>query len=179
MIELVAPTTRLADSWWAMVAEFGADHVHGSGYRHADHTRLADPGAFASWVALLHSREEAGPHLEPSRVPSAYRWIVDDERVVGTIAVRWALTPALLEVGGHIGYAVAPSARRRGVASAALRQALVLAAERGIDPVLVTCEPDNVASRRTIAGAGGVLEDARSGQLRYWIRTGVGGVAAT
>jgi predicted acetyltransferase len=39
-----------------------------------------------------------------------------------------------------------------------------------IDPVLVTCDVDNVASRRTIEGAGGEYDDTREGKRRYWIR---------
>jgi predicted acetyltransferase len=41
--------------------------------------------------------------------------------------------------------------------------------DRGIDPVLVTCDVDNEPSRRTIEGAGGVYENTREGKLRYWI----------
>jgi predicted acetyltransferase len=75
-------------------------------------------------------------------------------------------------VGGHIGYSVRPGARRRGVATAALAQGLEIAAALGIDPVLVTCDTDNTASRRTIEGAGGSLEDIRDGKRRYWIGDG-------
>jgi predicted acetyltransferase len=39
----------------------------------------------------------------------------------------------------------------------------------GIDPALVTCDVDNVASRRVIEACGGVLEDERSGKLRWWV----------
>jgi predicted acetyltransferase len=77
-------------------------------------------------------------------------------------------------VGGHIGYAVRPTARRRGHATAALALMLPVAAERGIDPVLVTCDTDNVGSRRVIEANGGVLEDVRGQKMRYWIRTSTG-----
>jgi predicted acetyltransferase len=43
----------------------------------------------------------------------------------------------------------------------------------GIDRVLITCDDDNIASARTIEGAGGALEDVRDTPLgrtrRYWI----------
>ncbi len=47
--------------------------------------------------------------------------------------------------------------------------------KRGISPVLITAREDNVASRKTIENAGGVLEniiDLEDGQrlARYWIR---------
>jgi predicted acetyltransferase len=46
---------------------------------------------------------------------------------------------------------------------------LEICGERGIDPVLVTCDVDNRASRRTIEGAGGEYEDTREGKLRFWV----------
>jgi predicted acetyltransferase len=44
-------------------------------------------------------------------------------------------------------------------------------AELGIDRVLVTCDVDNVASRRAIEKSGGVYEDTREGKLRFWVPT--------
>nr|WP_319464069.1 GNAT family N-acetyltransferase [Micromonospora sp. RTP1Z1] len=86
-----------------------------------------------------------------------------------------ALARLSQEYGGHIGYGVRPSARRRGVATFALGVALSEAARRGIDPVLVTCDDDNTASARIIERHGGVLEDVRDTELgrirRYWIAT--------
>ena len=52
-----------------------------------------------------------------------------------------------------------------------LRQALVVARELGIDPALVTCNVDNIASRLVIERNGGVLEDEREGRLRFWVTT--------
>jgi predicted acetyltransferase len=171
MIELVRPTVDLADSWWAMVDDFAGETIHGSSYRAGDREVLRDPEAFEEWVDWIGRMERAEEPLPEGRVPSSNRWIVRDGRVVGTIAVRHALTPSLLVEGGHIGYAVGPRWRRQGVARAALGLGLGIAASRGIDPVLVTCDTTNTASARTIASCGGVLEDERDGVLRHWIRT--------
>ncbi|ADU48146.1 GNAT family N-acetyltransferase [Intrasporangium calvum] len=171
MIELVRPTSLLADQWWELVDEFGTAAIHGSAYRPDDRADLERPGGLEAWVDLLASYEVDGSDLPEGWVPASYRWVIDDERLVGTITVRHRLTAALLVVGGHIGYAVRPSARRRGVATAALRQALGIAARFGVDPALVTCEDDNLASARTILAAGGVLEDVRGTSRRYWVPT--------
>ena len=48
---------------------------------------------------------------------------------------------------------------------------LPIAAERGIDPVLVTCDETNDASRKVIEANGGILEDLRGDKLRFWIPT--------
>ena len=106
-------------------------------------------------------------------VPCTYLWMVDGDEYLGAISLRHSLdNPFLAELGGHIGYSVRPSARRRGHAVDALRQAVELAGARGIDRVLVTCDEDNVASARTIESAGGRHEDTRQGRRRYWIVTG-------
>lgn len=172
MIELVRPTVDLADSWWEMVDDFAGATIHGSSYRPVDREPLRDPAVFEEWVDWLGRMEHADEALPEGWVPSSNRWIVRDGRVIGTIAVRHALTPSLVAEGGHIGYAVAPGSRRQGVARAALGLALSLAAARGIDPVLVTCDATNTASARTITSCGGVLEDERDGVLRHWIPTG-------
>jgi predicted acetyltransferase len=105
-------------------------------------------------------------------VPSTWLWIVDEaDEVVGRVSIRHRLTDNLLQVGGHIGYAVIPSARRRGHATAALAQSLRIAAGLGIDPALVTCDDTNVASRRVIEKNGGQLEDVRMSKLRFWVPT--------
>lgn len=172
MIELVRPTVDLADSWRAMVDAFRGGPIHGSSLRVVDVDRLRDPHVFEVWVDWLAEQGRDDTELPEGRVPSSYRWIVEDDRVIGAIALRHALNPALLVVGGHIGYAVEPGSRQRGVATAAVRLALSMAAARGLRRVLITCEPDNVASARTIERVGGALEDERAGSRRYWVPTG-------
>ena len=172
MIELARPTIDLSDSWWEMVDDFDGETIHGSSFRPTDREVLRDPAAFEQWVDWVGRMERPDEALPEGRVPSSNRWILENGRVVGTIALRHELTASLLVEGGHIGYAVRPGSRRRGVAGAALGLALRMAAGRGIDPVLITCDDDNVASARTIESRGGVLEDAREGIRRYWVATG-------
>jgi predicted acetyltransferase len=78
----------------------------------------------------------------------------------------------LLESAGHIGYDVAPAARRQGHGTAMLRAALPIAAKLGLSQALITCDVDNIGSRRIIEANGGRLEDVRSGKLRYRVPTG-------
>jgi predicted acetyltransferase len=177
--ELVRPTVDLGVSFWELVDSFDGATVHGSGLRPSDLTVLRDPAVFAEWVDWLGEQERADTELSEGRVPSSYRWVVTDGGVVGTVAIRHALTPSLLAEGGHIGYAVGPAHRRRGIASAALALALDHAARRGVDPALVTCDATNVASARTIDRArrerGGWLDDEVDGIRRTWLWTGVAG----
>ena len=176
MTELVRPDLRLRSSWIDAVAEFEAagSTMHGSGlwdFEPLDLSAAAAPGV----VAHLLAYADPGSELPADRVHCTYFWIVDDsgdeEEFVGYLALRHSLTPWLLEEGGHIGYSVRPSRRREGHASRALAMAVRRAAGLGLDRVLVTCEEDNVGSRRTIEGAGASYEDSRNGRRRYWIAT--------
>jgi predicted acetyltransferase len=105
-------------------------------------------------------------------VPGTTLWWADGDEYLGRLTIRHRLTPSLLQVGGHIGYDVRTSARRRGHATAMLAAALPVAHGMGIDPVLINCNEDNVGSRKVIEGNGGVLEDMREGKLRFWVPTG-------
>jgi len=133
--------------------------------------RLADPATFEEFCAYTAGLGDPHTPRPAGWVTGTFLWMVDDDTVVGRISLRHVLTPWLLEVGGHIGYAVRPSARRRGYATAGLGMMLGVAAEHGIDPVLVTCDEDNVGSRKVIEANGGVLEDVRNTKMRFWIPT--------
>jgi predicted acetyltransferase len=51
-----------------------------------------------------------------------------------------------------------------------LRLAVPIARSLGIGSILITCDVDDLASRKVIEANGGMLEDERDGVLRYWIR---------
>jgi predicted acetyltransferase len=132
---------------------------------------LADPATFEEFCGYTIALADPHTPRPAGWVTGTYLWMVDDDVVVGRISLRHSLTPWLLEVGGHIGYAVRPSARRRGYATAALALMCGVAAEHGIHPALVTCDEDNVGSRKVIEANGGILEDVRNAKMRFWVPT--------
>jgi predicted acetyltransferase len=164
---LVPPTTHLYAAWRECRDDWGPG-VHEDGFGLHAGDDVDTPEAFAAWVdRLLRS---AGPADDPTadRARSTCRWMVEDGRVLGAIALRHHLSDH-----GHIGYGVRPSARRRGLATWALGEMLGEARAVGLDRVLIVCEAANVASARTIEHHGGVLESTRDtghGPMRrYWI----------
>lgn len=133
--------------------------------------RWHEPEVFDEYTRTLWAdRLEESPR-PVGFVPSTTFWYADGAEYLGRIALRHRLNPFLRELGGHVGYDVRPSTRCRGHATAMLRGLLPYAAERGLGQVLVTCDEDNVASRKVIEACGGTLEDARRGKLRYWVPT--------
>ena len=114
------------------------------------------------------------------------RWVVStqfayvrrrDGRIMGMLQVRHYLNEYLREYAGHIGYSVRPSERRKGVATAMLRDALPFCRSIGLEKVMIACEPCNPGSRGTILNNGGVYwrtvhMDAENVDLeQYWIET--------
>ena len=53
-----------------------------------------------------------------------------------------------------------------------LRAALPIVHRLGISSALVTCDHDNIGSRKVIEACGGLLEDRRADKLRFWVPTG-------
>ena len=97
-----------------------------------------------------------------------------DKKIIGVIDIRHELNDFLREYGGHIGYAVRPSERRKGYATEMLRLALNYCRNLGLDKVMVGCYKDNMPSVRTIEKCGGALEkeitylDGKQ-ELIFWI----------
>jgi len=77
--------------------------------------------------------------------------------VLGRITLRVGNTEPVVLYRGHIGYRVEPEHRGRRYAARGVRLLLPLAARHGIDPVWITCNPENLASRRTCELAGAEL----------------------
>jgi predicted acetyltransferase len=169
-VELLTPNAAFCDSYRRLVAEFvdnGEKFVpFVLGFDHAD---------FAGMLARLADCSR-GIRLPEGFVPHSTYWLVEDGQVVGVSNIRHALTPSLLREGGHIGYGVRPSARRRGLGHAILAHSLHRARDLGIGDVLVTCARTNLASAKVIVRNGGVLEsegfvpERDEIVQRYWIR---------
>ena len=98
-----------------------------------------------------------------------------DDRLVGMIQIRHYLNEYLSRFGGHIGYSVRPSERRKGYAAAMLHAVLPYCRELGLGRILITCLEDNIGSEKTILRNGGVYEstvyepDEKCRLKRYWI----------
>ena len=141
---------------------------------------LEECGSFEEWVRFeerLKKKYKEG--YVPSEVFLAVR--TRDDRLVGIMDYRHPLSAFLLNYGGNIGYSVRPSERRKGYATEMLRLLLEVCGSYGEARVLVTCDRDNAASRKTILACGGVLENEvedisglseNSMIQRYWIQTG-------
>jgi predicted acetyltransferase len=162
-MKLVWPSREYLPSYVAALKRgWSPDNIRGGVAAQEELERIAaNPDAF---LASLVDKEAAGAPITlldgttVPRLPGYRRWLWDGE-FCGSIGLRWqrgteALPPHCL---GHIGYAVVPWKQRRGYATRALRELLQEAKAEGLRHVVITTEPDNVASQRVIQANGGVL----------------------
>ena len=178
MLQLVLPSPIYKKQIWEYREEFlqNNDSMDGTnGLKNAE----TFEAWYEKWKNMLDGRT-VKKGLVPSTTFLAVRYSAKDmerdgvEKLVGMVDVRHRLNDSLLQVGGHIGYSVRKSERRKGYATEMLHLALEEARRLGIQKALITCDKDNVGSAKTIQKNGGILEnevliDDQSIIQRYWI----------
>jgi predicted acetyltransferase len=104
-------------------------------------------------VLKLDHTCEANP--EKQWVPAYYFNIcLPDGTAIGYCDLRIGHN-AKLYVGGNIGYGIDEPYRGHRYAAKACKLLFGLAKRHGLDYVIITCQPDNIASARTCEIAGG------------------------
>ncbi len=95
-----------------------------------------------------------------NRVPGKTFLLIrkNDNKIVGTINIRWNLSEKMLEFGGHIGYGIRPTERRKEYNKIQLYLVLLEAQKLNLDKVMLDCSVDNLGSDKTIKALGGILE---------------------
>ena len=171
ILELVEPTMEYKDQvmdFKAEMLEYGSDFEGCSGLENAE--------TYEEWLDFRGREKRKG------WLPS-HTWLTvrrSDGRVVGIINYRPSpLSDFVFQYGGHIGYSIRPTERRKGYAKEQLRLTLEKCRAAGEDRVLLTCDHQgNPGSEKTILANGGVLENevedtpglGNSGRIRrYWI----------
>jgi len=130
---------------------------------------------YEEWLWLVKECEKPDNTLLGVQASTYFAVRKSDEKVVGCIELRHMLNEALAVIGGHIGFSVIPEERRKGYATEMLKLVLAEAEKAGIEKVLLTCDVDNIASRKTVEKCGGKKEQEDAFVLdgepyyKYWI----------
>ena len=169
-LALIKPVIKFKSEFLSMLEEYRA--VAEDPYRDILKAAWTD---FHMYIRQLEDFSK-GRGLPHSYAPMTSFWMVQDDKViVGESRLRHKLTPALKLEGGHIGYSIRPSQRRKGYGTRLLELTLEKAKELGLSHVLVTCNTDNIASAQVIQKnggklAGGVISNKSGAAVsHYWI----------
>lgn len=122
-------------------------------------TEFLDPGTLNDDTISLRVRKLA-PANEVLRFAPAYHFNIislQTDQVAGEISLRLGNTWFLEMYAGQIAYSVLSEHQGHRYAARACRLVLPLAHAHGIDSLWITCNPDNLASKRTCEIAGGEL----------------------
>lgn len=164
-LRLIEATEELAGELLSVAREYQA-----AGDEHYKSALEDFPAYFRH---LMHDAE--GVNLPPGRVRASTFWLVAGNRIIGRSSLRHDLTAELLYEGGHIGYDIRPTERRKGYGTLLLKLTLERARGLGLKRVFITCDADNLASAKVIERNGGrrqgqVTSD-RTGKMisQYWI----------
>jgi predicted acetyltransferase len=117
-------------SFLAAMREFEGGTADADGLSVAD---LSLGECFETYVRSMNEGALAWQRTYVGALVRCWWWVVDGE-FIGRISVRPDLTPGVPD-GNHVGYAVRPSRRRQGHATAMLAAVLPVAFHLGINPV--------------------------------------------
>ncbi|MGY1463124.1 GNAT family N-acetyltransferase [Bacillus toyonensis] len=166
---LITPTTDLQEEYLDFYNEW-----KDSGETMIPWVISKDPSNFPAMIQELLDAHN-GVNLPESWVPDSTYWLVTDEnKIVGVVNIRHSLTEHLFNTGGHVGYGIRPSERRKGFATKLLELSLEKTKELNIEKVLVVCDEVNTGSEKTILHNGGLRDDdfiEEDGNIvrRFWI----------
>jgi predicted acetyltransferase len=131
-----------------------------------------------AWIAHCCNMESRN-YAEPLGYVESEQFMLmnkGETRIFGMINFRHYLNQSLEKTGGHIGYSIRPSEWRKGYAKAMLSLCLEKCHSFGLEKVLITCDDDNVGSRKTIISNSGIFDGKVSTETgyteRYWVPCG-------
>ena len=157
-MKLVMPTQNYKDKAIEFIKEFYqySSEINGSGAL----DWFLENSTYEAWIEKVYSDIDIA-NVEEPRVPALTYFFVreEDDRIIGMINLRLALNDFLKNEGGHIGYCIRPTERKKNYATDMLIAGLKVYDVFGVNEVLLTCDKSNEASASVIKKCGGVLQD--------------------
>lgn len=155
-MRLVFPTFEYKDKAIQFINEFYEydSEINGSGGL----DRYLEESTYEEWLKKVLADIDIANVLQ-SRVPALTYFYIreEDDKILGMINMRLALNEFLKREGGHIGYCIRPTERRKYYATDMLNDALKVFDTLGIKEIILTCDKSNIASAGVIKNCNGEL----------------------
>ena len=155
-MKLVFPSLPYKEKAIQFINEFNeyGSEINGSGGL----DRYLENSTYEEWIKKIYADIDIA-NIPQSRVPGLTYFYVreEDGKIVGMINIRLALNDFLKREGGHIGYCIRPTERKKHYATDMLNSALKVCDTLGIKEVIITCDKSNVASSGVIKNCNGEL----------------------
>ena len=111
-----------------------------------------------------------GINLPEGFIPCTTFWVMLDDKIIGLANIKHYLNDFLRKKGGHIGLSIAKDYRRKGLGLKTTKLLIEKARnEFGIQDILFTNEPENIASRNMCEKLGAELTDIEE-HCHYWLK---------
>ncbi|WP_139997200.1 GNAT family N-acetyltransferase [Paenibacillus paridis] len=171
-VELVKPSVEYKDEYMSFYKDWKSSEQDITPW-----VVEKDPSDFNAMIDFLYSEDTEEKITNLGFVPHSTYWLIDkySKKVIGAVNIRHKLNAKLHDCGGHIGYGIRPSERRKGYAFILLALTLEITKNMGLNKVLLVCDNGNIASEKTIIKNGGQFESEfieESGNVvrRFWIQ---------
>ena len=102
---------------------------------------LNEGGSYEEWLEKV-TKEQSKEYTESiGKVPANTYFTIreSDNKIIGMVNIRHYLNDYLRKFGGHIGYGIRPTERRKGYNKIQLYLTLLKAQKLGLDKVMLGC----------------------------------------
>lgn len=110
---------------------------------------------YTEWLKWIEADQKSGQYLY---------FFTNGEIIFGAISIRPKKNVKNIGMDGHLGFGIRPYKRNKGYATKILSMALPLMKDYQINPVIITCDKDNIGSAKTIVNNGGYLVKEVAGE---------------
>ena len=143
-MKFVFPNEDYKDKAMNFISEFYAhdSKINGSGGL----DRYLKESTYEKWLVKVTADIDIA-NIDKGRVPAFTYFYVreSDNKIVGMINIRLALNDFLKNEGGHIGYCIRPTERKKHYATNMLNEVLIFCETIGLNNLIITCDKSNIA----------------------------------
>jgi len=156
-MKFVFPNGDYKDKAIEFINEFHKNNsdINGSGAL----DRYLKESSYEKWIEKVIADIDIA-NIEGGRLPAfSYFYIREtDNKIIGMINIRLALNDFLRNEGGHIGYCIRPTERKKHYATNMLNEARAFCKNIGLINIIISCDKSNIASANVIKNCGGILD---------------------